>query len=219
MKKFLLKRRINAGSVTSKATKQQQYNERYADKLIAGNIHYPKIKEAIREGNTLREIAHWFVGSGWTSVSEAAFYNALTGFRLRHPEMLLGDEDDLDGLISGNRPNADPLTEMNKLYRAQKKRIFIDLASEKRIGKLFSTMNDEMKVAKEMVVDMAKISGKYSGSGDDNAVAGGNRNYDPDVRDDLRNIRLDEESREKFRNISNAFLKRLGNASKNTQTA
>lgn len=51
----------------------------------------------------------------------------------------------------------DELEELEKLYRRQVKRIDIDMASEQKIGKLFPTMTQEIRTAREILHSIAQL--------------------------------------------------------------
>jgi len=173
--------------------------------------------EAISEGSSLREVSRWFVNEGWTNVSETGFYRALKDFRARHPEIMYGHEEaNLDKLISANRPNVDSMAELQRILRLQKKRLYIDFNNEQNINKLFNTMNDEIKETREIIMAIAKLEGKLGNvNGADDTTA----QYTPEVRDDLRKIKVNEQGREQLRHLTNTFIKSFNNDKTLTNTS
>lgn len=55
------------------------------------------------------------------------------------------------------RKGLDELAEFERLYEIQMKRIGIDFETEKKINKLFPTMTNEIRAAKDILVEMAKL--------------------------------------------------------------
>lgn len=209
------RRVINVGdSASQDLLKDKQ--ERNAERLVQTCPRYAAIIASIKEGVPLSKIAKWVVENKWTDVSERSFLNALVIFRRRNSHII--NETDIESLnfrADGNMPDVEVMTELNRLLRVQKQRIAIDVTTEHNLGKLFNTTHKEFQVAAEILELMLKAQGRIGGSNNGEFA----EDLPVDVREKLRNIRLDEEKRQKVFALTQEYAKRVVNAQNTSSTS
>lgn len=198
-------RRIELGRAGSAQQKREQV---YASQVRAIQKHprYMTILGALKEGIGIPEIARWFAEKQWIDVNEKTFTEYLRTFARRNQHLIDGgDEDSIDSLVGAHDPNIDVMTELNRLYRVQKKRLKVDITNEMNIGKLFNTTVKEMEQATNILKLMAEVEGKI-GKG---AKDAGFESHGGEVRDSLRKLQTDESQRDRLTYLAEELGKSL----------
>lgn len=187
-------RRIQLGKANSAELRREQVSASQV-RAIQKHPRYTTILGALKEGIGIPEIARWFAERGWIDVNEKTFTEYLRTFAKRNQHLIAGgDDDSIDSLVSAHDPNIDVMTELNRLYRVQKKRLKVDITNEMNIGKLFNTTVKEMEAATGILKLMAEVEGRI-GKG---AQSQGYENHAGDVRDSLRKLQVDESQRDRM---------------------
>jgi hypothetical protein len=198
-------RRIELGRAGSAQLRREQV---YASQARAIQKHprYTTILGALREGIGIPEIARWFAERGWIDVNEKTFTEYLRTFAKRNSHLITGgDEDSIDSLVGAHDPNIDVMTELNRLYRLQKKRLKVDVTNEMNIGKLFNTTVKEMEAATDILKLMAEIEGRIGKGVKDSNF----ENHGGEVRDHLRKLQTDESQRDRLTYLAEELGKSL----------
>jgi hypothetical protein len=123
---------------------------------------YPEILTRVREGVPLAEVVRFIQQDRqeYTDVTPGSLTTLLTDFRNSLP-LAQRAEGHLPEAVSRAmrkvEAGLDEMAELEKLYKMQMDRINIDLASEKKIGKLFATTVKEIQTAAELLVKHAGL--------------------------------------------------------------
>lgn len=190
-----LRRKTRMLANVTKIDEQAEKAKQVANSMvrhIQAHPRYAIVLASIREAIPATEIALWFGKEGWLTISEKSFIEYIRAFKKRYPDLCSGNEDDyIDNIVDAKRPNIDPLTELNRLYRLQKLRLKIDVGTEQSMGKLFSTTVKEIEEARKLLDSMMAELGGSPAFGGDFSVGG-------DTRDSLRALQQDEGARDRM---------------------
>lgn len=123
---------------------------------------FPEVHERICDGWPISEVAT-FVQEKRGEYTDAKHITLMT--QLQRYRDSLPKSDLVKKLIPKYFVNAmheveeevDELIEFTRLYRIQMERIGIDLQTERNINKLFPTMTQEMRVAREILAEIAEL--------------------------------------------------------------
>lgn len=192
-------RKMNMGAASSPKSKEETIRSSQ-ERKVRNHPRFPVILAALREGISCQEVANWFAIEGWIDVNERTFSQYLQVFKRRNPAILDdgAPADTIDELIAANRPNIDPMTELNRLLRLQKRRLGVDVNSELNIGKLFNTTHKEVEVARNLLETMAKIQGKIGG-GDTGILSKENT-------ENIRELKNDEGQRDRLAGLADQLV-------------
>lgn len=198
---------MNMGAAASAKSKEETIRLSQ-ERKVRNHPRFPVILAALREGISCQEVANWFAVEGWIDVNERTFSQYLQVFKRRNPAIL--DEgapvDTIDELIPANRPNVDPITELNRLLRLQKRRLGVDVNSELNIGKLFNTTHKELEVTRNLLETIAKIQGKI-GTQVDGTLSKENT-------ESIRELKNDEGQRDRLAGLADQLVGALSDGIK-----
>lgn len=152
--------------------------------------------EAIKEGNSVSDIARFFSEQGWLRVTENTFKQYLFAFKRVFPEMCEGNSDEtIDSIVDGKRPNLDEEAELERLYRLQKVRLKIGVDFEKNSGFLNNDLHKDVKTGAEILERLANMRGKTKGAGRPSA---NQTQVTPEAAESLRRVDVGEAAQERL---------------------
>jgi putative component of toxin-antitoxin plasmid stabilization module len=203
-------RRVNLGAANTPERVAEQ-RENSMVRYIFKHPKYEHILAALREGNTVKEIARYYAEAEFIEVNESTFASYLAVFKRKYPQLLdpnkTGD-DGLDDLVHAHRPNVDVEKELNRLYRLQKLRLNIDVRTEKNMGKLFKDLVKDIEASHKILETIAKVQGRIKTTGNMNEAEG----LTEGVRDEIRRMRNTEGHGDRMFTLTNELVGSLRNA-------
>lgn len=180
---------------------------------------YTEAHKKLVDGMPISEIARWLHEDQkeYTEVARISLVTILTEYRKAVPrsQFIQRFKDASQDLISDEELKSfDALCELEKLYRIQLERISIDFNTERRINKLFPSLTQEMRTAREMLSSYIEhqmdlgVTQRQLGKIDIDAklVADVKRSYGSE---DIAKALSKPESRQKMLNVSDKLLKFL----------
>jgi hypothetical protein len=176
---------------------------RTATRFIMDNRHYDTIVGMLRKGIPNSKIAEWAVVKGVFDCNQKTAVGYLQYFRRSQPGLctpVITHEDretipetgfGYDNLFDANNLIVDEETELVRLIALQQARLGIGFKNERQLNMLMSTNRREVEELRSLLMDLAKLRGKWGASIDVNV-----KNYNAGVMDDLKGIQQDEGQRQ-----------------------
>lgn len=122
--------------------------------------------ECMKDGVSLDNIAAYFASEGMISVTEKSFKQYLGAFKRVYPEFLIGESsENLNGIVSKRRPKLDEEQELEQLIRVQSRRLKVAVDFEIQSTLPNQHLHKDVKVASDMIENLAKMRGKLSTAG------------------------------------------------------
>jgi len=123
---------------------------------------FPEVHERVVQGYSPAEIARWVQDEKgeYTDAAHASLKIIIDRYRKSLPPGELAKHrlsSDHKAALEEIEENIDTIREFIKLYRKQMARIDVDMKTEEKIGKLFPTMTQEMRVAGEFLRGIAQM--------------------------------------------------------------
>lgn len=150
---------VLSGKMTGKLQHKKLGNVRFA-KLKALSC-FQEVHKRLAGGSTLASVAKFVQHDRgeYTSVSEASLMAVLSEYRssLAPSEKLPSNSPPMQKAAKRLESGLDELAELERLYAIQMERLYIDFGTEKKIGKLIPTMTQEVRVAREILDNYAKL--------------------------------------------------------------
>lgn len=151
---------------------------------------------AIKEGNSVSDIARFFSEQGLLRVTENTFKQYLFAFKRIFPEMCEGNDDtSIDSIVDGKRPQLDEEMELERLVRLQKVRLKVGVDFERNTGFLNNELHKDIKATGELIEKLASIRGRTKGAGRPSAH---NVATTPAAAEALRSVDVGEAAQERL---------------------
>jgi hypothetical protein len=148
----------------------ERSHARYVRELPAKRLEV--VIDAIKDGTRLVDIAAFFAGEGWLTVTEKTFVQYLIAFKRLYPELLddtdaetstsntsMTNKSNLSGLVSKNKPALDTEKTIEQLIRVQSMRLRRGTNFELSTGLVNQHLHKDILATKELLESLERIRG------------------------------------------------------------
>lgn len=182
---------------------------------VTSHPDYARIAADLRKGKSVKTIVRWLERDNRLDGTPAAVMtSAIYAYRASHRDVIQNaphDVDSIEGLIKFTEAAPyDTYTELAKLYDVQKMRIAIDVQTEVQLGKMFENTHKEIRVAVELLEKMEANNPNSAGSSSsDVELSKRSADLAPEVRDNLKSLKLEESSKDRLSTLMSQFTRHI----------